>query len=660
MENAATSRLTLPRLVKIELKHFSLFRANPDAEIICDKNVICLVGANGIGKSTLLQAINFGLTGIVSEPNRTFKTIEDFYNNCKPYSKTYFRGRIDGSEEEFSEIHMTFDLGEKRYRIVRGLFEPEELRKFTISRATDNDIIVQSDPLSRTDRNKLFCDKFVEDSGFVSFEEFAFLQHFVFTFDEQRRILFWNQRVLERVLYKAFGFDPTMAKTVDNLRREISAADSRVRNIQWDVTKEKRRFNDLRSAATKVTGNRTKLEDLEAQRETLIEAASEKAAIHARTSEAIKDLDLQLSSLALRETTLRIEYDRCFQKSITQMHSIKDHPIVKRYETEHKCPICGIDDENKIKKIDEMIQQNCCPLCDNKIEPIDTPSQELGILQNLDIELKEIRKQKTSATILMKKSKEEQESQWIELKSAQKNLDEFNLESQTEINTLRLKVDNALDAEHLSSLTVRLAKLEQEKDDAYNEHKTLTNQLKGLQRKLEEQYVEVEKGFVKNFEELAYKFLGMPLSIHLEANQNSGDINLVVMVRASTRRQPEHLSESQRFFLDIALRMALIRHMSAPDGLGGIYIDTPEGALDIAYEKRAGDMLSIFAGNSHMVLMTANLNSSQLLISLARNCKRQGLKIIRMMDWSELSEVQRQESGLFDDAYANIESELGE
>ena len=104
----------------------------------------------------------------------------------------------------------------------------------------------------------------------------------------------------------------------------------------------------------------------------------------------------------------------------------------------------------------------------------------------------------------------------------------------------------------------------------------------------------MEETFVPRFSELAQRFLGMPLSVQMDARATD-DVKLIVTVRGTVRRQQQHLSESQRFFLDIALRMALTQHMSDPTARGAMFIDTPEGSLDIAYEKRAGDMLAMFA-----------------------------------------------------------------
>ena len=204
----------------------------------------------------------------------------------------------------------------------------------------------------------------------------------------------------------------------------------------------------------------------------------------------------------------------------------------------------------------------------------------------------------------------------------------------------------------------QLRVLEKDKKLAYDRRETLKRQLSELQYDLEEQYLQVEATFVPMFSNLAQQFLGMPLSVQMDARQRDS-VKLVVEVRGSTRRQQQQLSESQRFFLDIALRMALTRHMSDPSSLGGMFIDTPEGSLDIAYEKRAGDMLSDFVRLGHQIVMTANLNSSKLLLELAHDCGRPLMTLCRMTEWADLSDVQKDGEDLFVEAYSQIDKALG-
>ena len=158
------------------------------------------------------------------------------------------------------------------------------------------------------------------------------------------------------------------------------------------------------------------------------------------------------------------------------------------------------------------------------------------------------------------------------------------------------------------------------------------------------------------FRKLAEHFIGFDLDI---AAERRGDGFGLVLEFKSTRRRGQHqLSESQRFFLDIALRMALAQFVSAPEGTAPLYVDTPEGSLDIAYEARAGEMFAQFVKSGHDIVMTANINTSQLLKKLARICGTSRMTLVRMTEWTDLSEVQMEEDSLFRDAYNGIEEEL--
>jgi hypothetical protein len=195
------------------------------------------------------------------------------------------------------------------------------------------------------------------------------------------------------------------------------------------------------------------------------------------------------------------------------------------------------------------------------------------------------------------------------------------------------------------------------KQKQYEKREKKRKELRRLQRKLIVQYSEAEEIFVPIFKDLAHSFLGIELSIRLEAR--SGVVSLTLSVRETPRRRIFQLSESQRFFVDIALRMALLKFTSPSDKKACLLIDTPEGALDIAYEKRAGDMFAQFVLDGFNLMFTANINTSQLLLALASACGKAHMRVSRMTSWTELSEVQRKEEALFERAYRQINVALG-
>ncbi len=200
------------------------------------------------------------------------------------------------------------------------------------------------------------------------------------------------------------------------------------------------------------------------------------------------------------------------------------------------------------------------------------------------------------------------------------------------------------------------------KKEKYNERDEYHKEYLKLQRKLERSYVAVEQEFVPLFKKLANLFIGIDLDIRMDTSQsvvNSG-LFLTLEMKGAVRRSDYQFSESQKFFLDIALRMALSQYLSPAENSSTLFIDTPEGSLDIAYESRAGKMFAQYVNSNNKIIMTANINTSMMLINLAKECGEGRMTLHRMTTWAELSEVQLEESNLFNYAYNEIEKNMKE
>ena len=87
-------------------------------------------------------------------------------------------------------------------------------------------------------------------------------------------------------------------------------------------------------------------------------------------------------------------------------------------------------------------------------------------------------------------------------------------------------------------------------------------------------------------------------------------------------------------------------------------IDTPEGSLDIAYETNAGSMFYEYIAANQKMIITANLNSSGLIQTLAGKTKFEKFELISMLKWAKLSSVQNTHFELFGRSISTIESKL--
>lgn len=79
------------------------------------------------------------------------------------------------------------------------------------------------------------------------------------------------------------------------------------------------------------------------------------------------------------------------------------------------------------------------------------------------------------------------------------------------------------------------------------------------------------------------------------------------------RESPDQVSESQREFIDLAFRMALIS-VAGIETAGSLVIDAPESSLDSVFVRRASAVLGRFArGKSNRLIITSNLVDGDLI-----------------------------------------------
>ncbi len=255
----------------------------------------------------------------------------------------------------------------------------------------------------------------------------------------------------------------------------------------------------------------------------------------------------------------------------------------------------------------------------------------------------------------LKQKKVELEKSEYELNTAKRKLEEFEKENSC---IDFKKTGDPITDDLLLQYQQRFEKEDKKSKNYYKKRNELKPQYDNLLQKVNNAYQEAESIFVPLFKKLAKSFIGLDLNIYFKKS-GSKDIALHFELLGTARTESHQLSESQRFFLDIALRMALAIYLSKDKNESTLLIDTPEGSLDIAYENRVGNMFADFVTeHKQNIIMTANINASQLLISLAKKCRNKNMQFRRMLDWTDLTEIQKEGEALFNQVYNNIDKAL--
>lgn len=655
--NDGRGTVSLPLLEEVALTSFSLYTVEPNVTVPINRGIFCLAGANGLGKSSFIAALNYAFTGGVSPASPKLQQLSTYYRDAVAYSQNYFTGRIAEMDREDACVALTFTVKNRRYRIRRPFFAPHELRELSIE-AEDGSIALPHVPgQDAEERHKVYVEQLLADTGLETFQQFVFLQHFVFSFDEHRHLLFWDPRATELVLYLAFGLDPQVAKQVDELRKSVAGAGSLARNAQYQATVSQKEADRLKRLLRSDAGVDVAIFD---EFRTLQRSREDTNKERNRLRTELADARLEFAEASAQQMRKRQEYEDAFTRRIiggkAPGHSL--HSVITESLSDHLCRVCGTPHDAGPDSVVAALERQVCPLCDAPLQPLADNPPDSSELIHLDAELAELGQRTVSLneTIgrLDSQLRNKQEELGVLITRVEKLRQEHDLEGEAttteEQKSIRERIAIAEGAADLAlARKEEQIRLRNEALEAYTP----------IQAQLKRAWNDAEVAFVPRFRALAEEFIGLPLQVTMEAASGiAGHAHLALSVNSTHRRRSEQLSESQRFFLDIALRMSLAQHMTNGASPATLYIDTPEGALDIAYEAKAGDMFASFSSGSDRIVMTANVNTSQLLKRMAARCRRAGMQFVRMTEWTTLTDVQNEEEELFSQAFDDIEDAL--
>lgn len=649
------------QLKQVIIRNFSLYKKSGHIYEInenIEEGVFCLAGANGLGKTTFLNAINYGLTGIVLAPGKEVLEPSEIKTINKRYTDRYFVGRIKESEKECAEIEISFYTNGKYFKISRNFFESDSLRSLEIFTKEGNVVkpVVDLENKSPKQLNEIYQKELASTMAIKNFDYFVFLQLYVFTFDENRRMIFWDDRASSHALSIAFNTDIKDSEELIATQREIEKLDSYGRNYRWQATQIQKKIKDLLAKQSEYPDMAKQQEEYD-----LVDTEFKDATkIYENTKTEYNTLLKNLSVLHSEIMYKKQERAKLFSIYSEPRTKLLQNPYITHSIAKKECCICGSKGDFIAESIESGLYKNHCPLCSTKIDETQSTEQE-RLIDSIE----------ENDRIITSKTKEiDVVTKEIEWKKVQLERAEYEYERLKERLNNLLELNPLLSSEESGNqgIDYLIGVYKKEVDEnislsrkSYSDRDGLYPKLKLLQDKIENAYSEAELIFVPIFRTLAKSFIGLDLDIRLE-RATAKELyrqKLVLELQNSARTDSFQLSESQRFFLDIALRMSFAIYLSTPNNPASMLIDTPEGSLDIAYENRVGRMFGEFVLEyGQNILMTANINASQLLISLAELCGNKKMRFKRMLDWTDLTPIQKEGESLFERVYINIENAL--
>jgi DNA repair exonuclease SbcCD ATPase subunit len=515
----------LPRPESLRLEHFSLYSREPDIEVVFNEGVSCLAGANGLGKSTFLAALNFAITGIVAEPDRRFGELSRWYKDSQPYSASFFKGRIRDEDRDLARITVVLRVGDRRYTLSRSPFEPTALSALDIT-SDDADDVLQAaadEDLSDAARHDLYAKAVTQDCGLDNFPQLVFLQHFVLTFDEQRRLIFWDEDLARTAMYIVFGIDPRRAHRADTLVSKISKADSRARNLQWQSSDLRRQLDNLTKTGAQAAEGEMSSEIDERHRELMAEQ-QEAGKVVERLAGELTDARLRVAQRSGELRSTRQEYDSLWQQRLHGHGHPKSHPLITTTIASNRCAVCGSEDGAVVESITQALNANRCPLCESELTrrggaaPEDTAAR----MAKVDAEIVALQESIAATEHVIGETSSKLEAARADLERLSQELAEY--ASANELALARATgASGGIDAV-AERYKAQMADLQARKRTEIEHRNRDRAELTTLQSELVGAYARAEQLFVPDFTELAQAFLGLDLSIEMQARSSGPNL----------------------------------------------------------------------------------------------------------------------------------------
>ena len=576
-----------------------------------------IVGANGLGKTTLITMLFRMITGpydLQIGPGDELGSRRIEPTAMRSYQQNMFASRVADRAKSAVAI-FRFHLGNNSVHIERSLSDLALNSAQVGSRSCENEADYQS--------------LVTKAAGLGSFGDLILMLRYLVFYFEDRRNLVWDpsaQRQLLRMLF----LRPDAAQQWTQMERSILRNDSGMRNFQAVVNKEERRLS-------RGLAKRHDASSLRAELQTL-EALQEDARMRLEENEGLlEDLDRRRQIARLSQMRSQHERDARFRaleyaKYVAIGARFPDNSESSRYiiahlMSENECLVCGSTAPEAAEALDNRLRSNHCVVCsseltnsDHVVEGREMADERVVVAEGV---LEKANRELTAATTDRESAEQEFDDHTIEMTELRSAIADRSARLHEIIKRLPpSEVTLREQRVELASLRGSLQTMKNELSDERANFGTFVERCtKDLLRGSEE-VVDCFSKFAQSFmsEEILLTWTSRPRLVGQGGETISFPVFELDMSGSDflgtvRRSRPDDVSESQREFIDLAFRMALMK--SAGSGSAGLAIDTPESSLDAVFARRAGDTIAKFGQTGQStVVVTSNLVEGNLLPTL--------------------------------------------
>ncbi len=601
-------------------------------EVVLREGLTLIVGANGLGKTTLVTMLFRMLTGTadIDLPEGKIGSADLKVQNLDTRSRRQFAQRVsDGAQN--ARVRLEFRLGGRAFLIERRLTDLGIQTLF---------IDGQRLPNEEADYQKAITA--AADLG--SFGDWILILRTLIFFFEDRRALVWDPAA-QRQLLRALLLPPHEAQDWTTRERQILVLDSRMRNLQAALKREERERAKTVDRVTNAPGVKSALEAAEArllqlqeQHDTLVQRIDVTEA-----SRHVARLDALRAQAELDKALRELERARLLAIDAHLPHADESiRFIMARLMSDESCLVCGTTDLSaKRRALEHALEHRHCVVCDSKlpaaVQVTDITDERLHALK-LAVDRLAVRAAEQAR--VRDEANDEYHQASMGLAACVRERDD------TDEQLRNLMMQLPPDQRRVTEQQKKLDALEELITDLRAELKVTRTQFAEFLGAHRAKIAQSAHDIKAKFGEAAHGFLfedsrlswfptrmqvgqaGADGAEPVEYPAFAVDLTGSDFTSLQRRSEPAEVSESQREFIDLAFRMALV-HVASPEGAATLIIDAPESSLDAVFVDRAARVLGQFAQSTtgaaaNRLIVTSNLGAGQLVPKLLQQVRSPG------------------------------------
>lgn len=620
--------MDLPVLQRLQVRNYGLYpglKRDGVFDVDLAPGLTVVLGANGLGKSTLVNILFRMLTGPwnISIPEGTLGTANLVAVPLNARGRASFSARVsDGARE--AQATVVFAIGDRAFEVTRSLLKLD-LVSFKVDGGPPRD-----------DEEGLML-AVLSAANIHSFGEWIFVLRTMVFFFEDRRMLVWDPTA-QRQLLRCLFLEPAQSRDWWQAEREILELDTRMRNLRAALGREEREEQKRRSQSKAAPEVRAQL----AAKDTQLQALKQRQGELIASIEELDDTRRRdrLDALRAAETLHAAlhELERARLTAVEARFPSADESmryVFSRLMTDDVCGVCRTPGrQEKRRQMLDAIDKRHCVLCDAAVnaiegEPVDLTAERVGQLRE--------RVREAAATDESCRAKLDASSAGYDTSSralAELNVEVAELSADVESLVRQLPADEQAARKNDDSALLKrkvdelTADLQVKREAFAGKMETFRRQIGGFADRVKAAFDEIANGFLIETASLTWtpvrQTLGQagsagvqlpPIEYPSFSVEMTG-ANFVSVVR---RDSPEQVSESQREFIDLAFRMALVS-VGTQSATSTIVIDAPESSLDAVFVNRAATVLASFANanKTNRLVVTSNLAAGKLIPAMLR------------------------------------------